>query len=300
MNIKYTCFLVLFLFCITADQASARVIHTAKFNGHIYYLLDTDGTKWWLAAEQEAVSLGGHLVTINNAAENKWVYDTFIPAAVKYAEDNNLPDQSNISLWSGLSDYRTEGNWVWSSGESVSYSNWYPGEPAGGVPDEDFGGIFGPWATPGQWHDIVGDTRVSDLPFGVVEIISTCNGLKPTIIGTFNPNLLIGTPKRDIINGLGGDDVIYGLGEDDIICGGGGNDVLLGGNGNDQLFGESGRDSLIGEAGNDRLSGQDGNDYLSGGDGNDAMNGGLGVGDVCDGGALNGDRASCEFKLNVP
>ena len=61
MNIKYTCFLVLFLFCITADQASARVIHTAKFNGHIYYLLDTDGTKWWLAAEQEAVSLGGHL-----------------------------------------------------------------------------------------------------------------------------------------------------------------------------------------------------------------------------------------------
>ena len=33
-------------------------------NGHVYYLLSTNS---WTLAEAEAVNLGGHLVTINDA-----------------------------------------------------------------------------------------------------------------------------------------------------------------------------------------------------------------------------------------
>src|SRR5437867_3069965 len=43
-------------------------------NGHMYYRL-TQST--WTAAESEAVGLGGHLATINDANENEWVASTF-------------------------------------------------------------------------------------------------------------------------------------------------------------------------------------------------------------------------------
>src|SRR6476619_1362742 len=43
-------------------------------NGHTYYRLTQSN---WSAAESQAISLGGHLATINDAAENDWVATTF-------------------------------------------------------------------------------------------------------------------------------------------------------------------------------------------------------------------------------
>jgi hypothetical protein len=85
-------------------------------NQHHYYLL---GFATWAAAEAEAVSLGGHLVTIEDAAENAWVWQTFSAIA---------PGQS---FWIGLNDEAQEGSFVWTSGAPVSYTNWWTanGEP---------------------------------------------------------------------------------------------------------------------------------------------------------------------------
>ncbi|MCP3874997.1 MAG: hypothetical protein GY699_17820 [Desulfobacteraceae bacterium] len=158
----------LIMFCMF-ETVGAGIIHTANYNGHAYHLLDTDGTKWWHEAEAEAVSLGGHLVTIDDAGENQWVFNTFGPQAIAYANANNLPDRNNISLWIGLTDHLVEGSYQWSSGDPIGYFNWASGQPQNGVPDEDFVGIVvSPWA-PSKWHDIVGDTREIDLPFGIVE-----------------------------------------------------------------------------------------------------------------------------------
>jgi hypothetical protein len=183
------------VFCFLASpRASGDVVHTAAFNGHTYHLLDTNGAKWWLASEAEAIGLGGHLVTINDAVENQWVFDTFAPVAINYANANNLPDRQAISLWIGLSDHLVEGNFVWASGEPVGYTNWAPGEPAGGGPDEDFAGIsvnLGRF-TPGTWHDIVGNTRVVDLPFGVVEVVPEPS----SIVGFGLPSLWLATRRR--------------------------------------------------------------------------------------------------------
>ncbi|MEM9540606.1 MAG: S8 family serine peptidase [Cyanobacteria bacterium P01_E01_bin.42] len=157
----------------SSGDAMKSVIHTASYNGHTYHLLDTDGTKWWLEAEEEAIALGGHLVTINDAAENQWVQDTFGRIASDYALANNLPDQEKITLWIGLSDHLTERKYQWSSGEQVQYSNWSYRQPGNDAADEDFIGMY---ASTGQWHDLVGDTRAVDLPFGVVEV---ANEAKP-------------------------------------------------------------------------------------------------------------------------
>ena len=43
-------------------------------NGHNYFLLDTSN---WTASEAQAQAMGGHLVTINNNAEDAWVFSTF-------------------------------------------------------------------------------------------------------------------------------------------------------------------------------------------------------------------------------
>jgi hypothetical protein len=106
-------------------------IHTGPItnpaNGHVYYLLTNNN---WTNSEAEAVALGGHLVTINNAAENTWVTTTF--------------GSSGGALWIGLNDVAAEGTFVWASGESVGYTNWASasGEPnnAGGI--EDWAQIF--------------------------------------------------------------------------------------------------------------------------------------------------------------
>jgi hypothetical protein len=90
-------------------------------NGHSYYLL---APATWADAESEAVTLGGHLVTVGDANENTWVWETFAPSSFG-------------PVWIGLGDAAQEGTFVWTSGEPAAYLNWWT---AGGQPSND-GGI---------------------------------------------------------------------------------------------------------------------------------------------------------------
>jgi hypothetical protein len=117
---------------------------TNSANGHWYYLLDATN---WPAAEAIAVSLGGHLATINDAAENNWVFANF----------SNFGGVER-TLWIGLNDAAQEGDWQWVSGQPASYVNWAPGEPNSGggfFPDEDQALIWHPSAEAplGSWND---------------------------------------------------------------------------------------------------------------------------------------------------
>ncbi|HXJ75077.1 MAG TPA: C-type lectin domain-containing protein, partial [Candidatus Dormibacteraeota bacterium] len=131
---------------------------TNAANSHIYYLLSTNT---WRASEAEARALGGNLVTINDAAENEWVLNTFFPlTGVPYA-----------SLWIGLNDAANEGQFVWANGEPVAFTYWYPGEPNNaGVGGEDYATIRHPSEAPptGSWNDLA-DTP-NPPTFGVVEV----------------------------------------------------------------------------------------------------------------------------------
>ncbi len=77
-----------------------------------HYYAQVDGVTW-ADAEALGVKLGGHLVTVNDQAEQEWLVATF----------------PQDWLWIGLNDRGREGRWEWSSGARLSYVNWGPGEP---------------------------------------------------------------------------------------------------------------------------------------------------------------------------
>ncbi|MEM6725050.1 MAG: HYR domain-containing protein, partial [Bacteroidota bacterium] len=103
------------------------------FGGNSYYL--SQSMENFATANALATNLGGHLVTITSQAENDFVAGL-------------SPDRIMI----GLNDIAVENDFVWTNGEPLGYTNWYPGEP------NDFGGgedaveinLF----TPGAWNDM--------------------------------------------------------------------------------------------------------------------------------------------------
>jgi hypothetical protein len=70
----------------------------------------------WEEAEANAVKLGGHLVTINDAAENEWVF-------------KNIASQLNVYIWLGGTDRDNEGVWKWVDGAPWDYTNWNRSQP---------------------------------------------------------------------------------------------------------------------------------------------------------------------------
>ena len=111
------------------------------YNGHSYTLTNPGS---WTQAQSEAVSLGGNLVTINDAAENAWLVSTLASNGMF------------IGLYQSPSAAEPAAGWGWISGEASSYRNWdtafgEPDEAAGG--SEDYAMINVTGFTLGKWHD---------------------------------------------------------------------------------------------------------------------------------------------------
>ncbi len=124
-------------------------------NGHSYKLTASVD---WLQAETQAVQWGGHLVTINDREEELWLRDQF--GAQEY-------------FWIGFNDTSVEGNWEWVSGELVTYTNWWEGEPNnsdGGEP-EDAAAMN--WGGEGHYGDGWDDMQLTGYNRGIVERLET-------------------------------------------------------------------------------------------------------------------------------
>ena len=82
-----------------------------SYRGHSYLASDPGS---WVVTEAQAQALGGHLVTINDAAENEWVRQNFSYLG---------------NLWIGFTDRDVEGTFVWTSSEPVTYTAWNAANP---------------------------------------------------------------------------------------------------------------------------------------------------------------------------
>jgi hypothetical protein len=126
------------IWLLALSQAQGSVFNSTT--GHWYELVSSGTNGAWSNAENNALALGGHLVTINDEAEETWLRATF---------------GSDIRYWIGFTDSAVEGTWVWASGEAVTYTNWAPGEPNDSMPPpigEDFAVLNWDSST-GAWND---------------------------------------------------------------------------------------------------------------------------------------------------
>jgi hypothetical protein len=138
------CFLVLAgIWAVSALPVKADILTgpvTNSLNGHIYYLLITTN---WTDSERQAVALGGHLATIRNAAEQDWIYTNFnFYAGLVRGLWIGLHDPDPVNNSSNRLARRSE--FVWASGEPVTYSRWSSVEPNNPNSPEGF--------APPQWE----------------------------------------------------------------------------------------------------------------------------------------------------
>jgi hypothetical protein len=159
-------------------------------NGHGYVVYKAPAANSSAtAAEVDAVAAGGHLVTVNDAAEDAFIRATFDGTVNPGVASDGFG--SVAGYWIGLTDDvafgRTEGNFGWMNGEAVSYTNW-----AGTNPD-NFGGAenfvgkgANGVANSGQWIDVPGVFGGSVA--GVAEL-STPRAVADTFGGTAGASL---------------------------------------------------------------------------------------------------------------
>jgi hypothetical protein len=140
----------------------------AADGGNDHYYLLTDGTMVWEDAEAQAVSLGGHLVSILSPEENAFLVDHFTADYAAYT-----------IAWTGFTDAAVEGDWHWTSGEPVTYTNWHYNEPnnfGGNQDNGTFNYHFLGTDPNGLWDD---DGTV--LRPGIVELGAAPAGMLPTV-----------------------------------------------------------------------------------------------------------------------
>ena len=132
-----------------AVPVSAWIVNPTT--GHEYTVVDA-GT--WAACDAAAERLRGHLVAINDAAEQAWLVDQYGPTT---------------RHWIGLTDAGSEGQWRWVTGEPLSYTNWAEAEPNNyGAGGEDYVHM-GPLPN-GVWNDLGPEsTQWRGLTRGIVE-----------------------------------------------------------------------------------------------------------------------------------
>lgn len=146
--------LVLFANGAVVQAATPTVLHGPvrnPSNGHAYYLL-SDST--WHEAEAAAVAMGGHLATIRDQFEQRWIFDTF-------KRVSGVPR----NLWIGLYDPDPtqnasafevrKGEFAWTSGEPVTFSQWSAREPSNTLGAEFYAHLWEPGiGVEGYWNDL--------------------------------------------------------------------------------------------------------------------------------------------------
>jgi len=142
---------------------------------HWYIKVEGD----WETAEEAAVELGGHLVTINDANEQEWLVSTF---------------GGTTYYWIGYTDKEEEGEWKWISGEDSDYTNWASGEPNDSAKEgEDYAIMNWAWQSygSGKWNDLGKNSpEWNNIDFGIAEIPSVIPEPSTALLFLFSPLLL--------------------------------------------------------------------------------------------------------------
>ena len=144
-----------------ADESSGMsILHTTvnPANNNTYHLLTASS---WEDAASYARSLGGFLVTVDDEAENTWLFDTFAGW-----------DNQSRHLWIGLSDANEEGEYRWHDGTPFLYRDRAQHNPPKAVmkimfriASTNMGNI-----DPGTWNDLEDDPQYFPVYTGLLKV----------------------------------------------------------------------------------------------------------------------------------
>jgi len=139
----------------------------------------------WEEAEANAVKLGGHLVTINDAEENEWITESFGVRGTHYSK-------GAWKLWIGLKSINDGEGLAWVSGDDTEFTFFHQGTDKfdGGyayinIPDSavSYDGNTGVWVPYGNY---------GEASFGIAEIKLAPNQT-PTGTPTISGDLKVGS-----------------------------------------------------------------------------------------------------------
>ncbi|MAQ47265.1 MAG: hypothetical protein CMD27_00100 [Flavobacteriales bacterium] len=161
-------------------------IYLGILDGMAYYMSYETAT--WQDANTICNNLGGNLVAINSEEEQDFVYNIAM---------TNNPLGGPYNYWIGLNDYNDEGNFTWTNGDPVTYTNWNDGEPNGGFGENGVEVFSMNSNSPGFWNDapafierriileIPCDYQAEDIVICEEDLQSIV--LEPQVIGGFPP-----------------------------------------------------------------------------------------------------------------
>jgi hypothetical protein len=133
--------LLVAIFLVLASTSFGAPVYSIV-TGHWYERVDASIS--WVDAKAVAESRSfngaqGYLATITSDQENRWIVD-------------NLGGAATLDHW--LGGYNDQGTWKWVTGETWSYTNWWPGEPNGTIGYIlQFDDNEGNPPVPGYWND---------------------------------------------------------------------------------------------------------------------------------------------------
>ncbi len=147
----------------------------SAIKGSSYYKI-VNGPSW-TEAESNAVALGGHLVSINDAEEDNFVWENLGKTASYKGGEHNAYEANHVFI--GATDIDSKGTWKWLDGSNMSYSNWTPGEPSNTnsenyVVYQAVNGVDGQGTYAGKWNnardEYYKDQLVDSHIYGIAEV----------------------------------------------------------------------------------------------------------------------------------
>jgi hypothetical protein len=168
-HLRWSAILLSFAIWPVLNRAAlASIIDEAVFDGVSYFLISPGS---WHDSQSQAESMGGHLAIINDMEEQEFIYSHFGPSALAAA-----PASGKVNLWLGVTDQDMDGELEAVDESDVAFEYFFPDQPQRNFTDEMFMGIrvrgWNDNFPVGKWIDIVSNTRLGDLSYGIVEMPS--------------------------------------------------------------------------------------------------------------------------------
>ncbi len=113
-------------------------------------------------AAKTAAAMGGHLVVLNTASEDQWVYEKV--SAWKLDEDYII----------GLRDIKQKGEFAWINGETSTYRNWEAGSPRDVLDGHNSYPYVRVQSLNSHWYDFGSEVCEQEQYLYVVEITDPC------------------------------------------------------------------------------------------------------------------------------